>query len=583
MQDDKPLFKPWFTFQKADTRIAILGVSSKKIRFDLAEKDLYGYDLVEDQAALDPFIKEIQAAGIKHIILLSGLSLKETTSILQTYPDIGMALCGGDYTGGLFSGKVSRMDLTDGRTVMIVDENVDYYRLNIAVDDKIEVQRLEPRKAAPIETYNYYYQEFKERLSLWKEKFLTDEHQLVATLSQTEHSVDDLHFAQLLRDRFDCELGVVEIDTLNALPVNQAIKQSDFLGMVNRDYNIFVFSLSGDQVKKMHKESNGLVIAGLKTEKELKIQGYALESNRKYRVAASQPAMQRIRRIVGQDLTYHNTWKTVTDLLMTDLKKDRIALRKDHDYLDRRFRTTIDAYLANFVDNSNVSRDDSIDTPVGQPSKSYNKWGLENKIDITVYNKYHRFVFTPYMLYSRQDDSYLNNILRGTFLYDYNWSDTFKPYNKFQIDTVVVEEKVEDAQGNEEKVRPVLLRETCGVSTVYKKFSGKLGFGLEKEIQDPSNDALYGVELILGLEIPFLSHFTYSFNLDSFSGMRSDEDGEWQIRSEVNNILSAKINTHMSVSFRHRYFYLHEDLIGETYQNSQFITSLDLKNDWKFW
>ncbi|MEJ2659981.1 MAG: hypothetical protein P8Z73_04580, partial [Desulfobacteraceae bacterium] len=227
------------------------------------------------------------------------------------------------------------------------------------------------------------------------------------------------------------------------------------------------------------------MIAGMDADSGLLIQGTPVEGARRYRVAATQPAMQKMQRILRKRVDYSNTWTPVSDLLMADLKSERIVLRSDFDYLDRRFRTTVDAYLSNFVENSGVRRGENVETPPGQPADGYTKWGLENKIDITVYNKYHRFVFTPYMLYSRQDDEYLNNILRGTLLYDYNLSETIKPYNKFRCDTVV-----EEVDG----VRPVLLRETLGVSTVYKNVSGKLGIGFEKEVQDPSRPALYGLE-----------------------------------------------------------------------------------------
>ncbi len=574
VQADNPIFKPWFAVDRAEARIAFLGVSSKKIRFDVAEKDLYGYSLVEDKEALASQMNDIRAAGIKHIILLSGQTLKDTAAILETYPAIGMALCGGDDTGRFMAGKASRVDLADGRSIVMMDDRVDYYRLEIVIEDAIKVQVLQPRKAGPIPTKDSLYQEFKNRLTLWKEKFLEDENRLVASLGNTEFGVDNLRFAHLLRDRFNCELGVVEENTINAFPAKQEIKQSDLLSMVNRDYIIFLISLTGDELAAVQRQKEDLVIAGMDTEGGIHIQGSPLVGTRPYRVAASQPAMQKIQHLLDKRITFDNTWMTVTDILLDDLKSKRITLRKDYDYLDRRFRTTIDASLSNFVDDSSVSKGDNIETPPGQPSKSYNKWGLENTIDITINNKYHRFVFTPYMLYSRQDDSYLNNILRGTFLYDYNLNETIKTYNKLRYDTVV-----EDVDG----LRPSLLRETLGVSTQYKYFSGKLGLGFEKEVQDPSNAALYGIELIMGVRIPFLSNFIYTFDLDTFAGIRDENGGQRKIRSEINNAISAKLNDHLSMSFRHKYFYFNEDVTGEIYQNSQFITSLDLKNNWKFW
>ncbi|TKB25595.1 hypothetical protein FCL47_13755 [Desulfopila sp. IMCC35006] len=574
IQDGKPLFTSWFAADVAGTRIAFVGVSSPKVRFDVAEKDLYNYNLLDAKEALVPQLTEIRAAGIRHIVLLSGQTLQDTAQLLESYPEIRVALCGGDYTDQFLGGKASRVDLGDGRSIVMAADNVDYYRLELTLDDVLKVNAFEPRQAQPIATINHDYQEFKNRLTLWKEKFSEEEGGLVAKLSDMEYGVNDLSFGQLLRDRFNCELGIVEQNTINQVSVKEAIRRADFLSMVNRDYNIFLISLTGDEIRKVYTRSEGLVIAGIETRKDIEIQGSAVVENRRYHVAASQLAMQKIQRLLGREIDYSNTWMTVTDLLVDDMKTRKVILRSDYDYLDRRFRTTVDAYLSNFIDASSVKKGDTIDTPSGQPSGSYNKWGLENTIDLTIYNKYHRFVLTPYMFYSRQDDNYLNNILRGTFLYDYSLSETFRPYNKLRYDTVV-----EEVDG----LHPSFLRETMGISAIYKHVHGKLGLGFEQQVQDPSEAAMYGVEFIVGARIPFLSHFTYFFDLDTFTGILDEDGGPWQTRSEINNGISARLNSYMSLSFRHKYFFFNEGVTGESYQNSQFITSLDFNSDWKFW
>jgi 2',3'-cyclic-nucleotide 2'-phosphodiesterase (5'-nucleotidase family) len=575
VEEGKPVFTPWFEVDMGGVRIAILGISSDKIRFDIAEKELYGFSLIRGKDNLAPYLKAIKAAGIHHIILLSGLALKDTAAILDAFPEIEMALCGGDYSGRYFGGNASRLDLADGRPIVIANDSGDYFLLKLSIDDTLKLRSWEPKKAHPIPTTDYAYNEFKNSLTLWKEKFLVEEVRFVTSLSTTQYKVNDLRFTQLLRDRFNCELGIVEAGTINPSPVSRNVKRADLLRMVNRDYDVFVFTLTGDEIKTLHDASDDLVVAGWQqTDQGVTIQGYPLTGNRRYHVAATQPALEQIKRILGKEIAYHNTWLTVTDLLREDLKGERVVLRKDYDYLDRRFRTTIDAYLANFVDNSDVRKGDSIDTPPGQPSQSYNKWGLENKIDLTVYNKYHRFIFTPYMLYSRQDKAYLNNILRGTLLYDYNIGATIRPYGKLLCDTVV--EAVDDQ-------RPILFRATLGGSWEKAHFNAKLGFGFEKEVQDPARAALYGIELILGAKIPFLSHFTYTFDLDSFGGIRREGGTQRQLRSEIDNAVAVAINSHLSLSFGHKLFYVYDDLSGESYRNSEFITSLNLTNDWKFW
>ncbi len=573
VKDERPIFTPWFKVPDVTPSIAILGISSGKVLFDIAEEDLYGYSLEKGGEALVPYLDQIREAGIQHVILLCGGNLRELVEIMESFPEISMAICGGDNAGRFFAGKASRVDLSDGRSIVITDDEANFFRLDLTIDDTIAVNRFLPIKSEPIPTYDYAYHEFKNRLTLWKEKFREDEVRLIENLKATETDVNDMRFAQLLRDRFDCEIAVVEKNTLIPLSVHQDIKSSDFLTMVNRDYFIFLFSLTGNELHQLIAENMDLVIAGLDLE-NASVQGYDLEGARPYRIAASQPAMHAIGRMLRKRIPFTNTWMTVTDLLKSDLKDRCVVLNNDYDFLDRRFRTTVDIYLSNFIDNSGVKRGDSIEVPPGQPSKTYNKWGLENEIEVIFYNKYHRFVFTPYMLYSRQDEDYLNNILKGTFLYEYNWRDNIRPYSKFRCDSVV--ERVDGMQ-------PILLRETLGISGTYKRLEGKIGLGFEKEVQDPANAALYGIEILAGASIPFLSHFTYTFDLDAFSGIRDDDGSAWQIRSEINNSISAAFNDYLALTFRHKYFYVYEESLQEYYQNSQFITSLDFTKDWKFW
>ena len=45
--------------------------------------------------------------------------------------------------------------------------------------------------------------------------------------------------------------------------------------MVNRDYNIFLISLTGDEIKTVYNRADGLVIAGIDVGKDIEIQGSA--------------------------------------------------------------------------------------------------------------------------------------------------------------------------------------------------------------------------------------------------------------------------------------------------------------------
>jgi hypothetical protein len=232
----------------------------------------------------------------------------------------------------------------------------------------------------------------------------------------------------------------------------------------------------------------------------------------------------------------------------------------------------VDVYLANFYDHASVSRDDDMDIPPGKPADTYEKWGLEDKIDVTVYNQYHKFIFTPYIFYIRQDDNYFQNLLRGTFFYTYNLYPYLKPYHKSQMDTVV---KVVDDQ------RPILFRETFGALFETTYITGKLGIGFEKQTQDPEKPLFSGIETLLNAKYDFLEYLSYTLDIDNFYSLERADVDKRQIRTEITNALSFKLNSFMAFSTKHKWFYFYTKKEGDKYRDSQILLSLDLMTDFK--
>jgi hypothetical protein len=567
------VFTPFFIADVRGTRIAFVAVSSERLEFDIAEKDLYAIGLLDEKEALQPVLEKIAGAGVKHIVLLAGLKIESVIQLLDAFPQIGLALCGGDSTGRLYDGKAARIDLADGRSILMLNENYDFFTLDLMVDESIHPLALRPHKARAIKTDDAGYARFAQRLTLWKKSYLAEQNRHVADIGDSQYVIDDYRLSQLLRDRFNSEVAIVDSNTLNAYPITQDVRKSDLLGLVNLDYHIFTFSISGRELKMVDRSLSSLVVVGLSKAHSFTVQGYPVEDHRRYKVAATQPAFEKIEKLLARTIPFTNSWTTVTALLVEDLNLGRVILRDDYAYLDRRFRSMFDIYLSNFVGSGSVRRSEDISTPVDQPSQSYSKWGLEDRIDWTIYNQHHRMVLTPYLFYVRQDDEYIQNLLRGTVLYEYNLSEYVRPYNKFQIDTVV-----ERIGGR----RPMLIRETMGISTYFNQVSGRLGLGFEKRVQDPSERALFGFEFIVGFQYPFLDHFTYLFGIDNFATL-SNPGGHWGLRSSIDNALMIRINDYLSVSVKHKYFYLYEDELGGDYRSSQIFTTVDLRTDWKLW
>ncbi len=575
VRSDKPVFTPYIVRTIGGVPVAFIGLSSKSIEIDVAEEALYDMSQKSEKKVLAALLDTLHAEGIEHIVLLSGLKLSRTMRLVQSHSQIDLALCGGDYSGAFYGGKITRIDLNDSRSVVILDSDIDYYLLDLDLSDGISLSAVRPKKARAQQRSEDGYIAFRDRLTLWKRKYLDDQSQQIALTDDKEYLLDDQRLLQLLRDNFNSEIAVVDTMTINPYPIRKDIDQSDLLHLVNLDYKIFTFTLNGDQLAQVVSQKKyNLQVAGVTGSKKLRVQGYPVDKDRNYSFAATQSAYKKIRRILGKKIEYSNSWKTVTDLLIDDLAGEQVILRDDYAYLEKRFRTLLDIYLSNFISSASVKRGDNIETPVAQPSDGYSKWGLEDRIDLTIYNQMHRFVFTPLIQYARQDEDYIQNLFRIISLYEYNLRDNIKPYNKFQYDTVV-----ETVDGE----RPVLIRETIGGSLYGDYFAGKIGLGFEKKVRDPSEDALYGLETILNFKYPFLNYFTYILNVDNFISSSDPEDSDWGLRSEIDNIVTAKLNSYLSLSLKYKYFYLYEVDLKEEYHSSQIFTTLDLTTDWKYW
>ncbi len=570
-------FSPYFVYAKNTASVAIIGIPSRKIRFDIAEQDLYGVGLMKDAAALKQVHAEIGQSSVRHVIALSGLGVRETMTLMNDHPWISIAICGGDYTGELFGGRAGRVDLADGRSIVILTEKSGYYLLSLAVEEGLGVRSLSRKLSAPIGTDNAAYREFANRLILWKRKFRDEEDRVLADIGPDEITAGDRRLMCLSRDRFNAEVALIESGTISPVTMRDGVKTSDILNMVNQDFYLFTFRLSGADLRKVFGADETLLVAGTDGKS---VQGYPIVDSRRYRVVAPQAAFERVEQILSRDIVYTNSWMNITDLLMDDLKKQGVFTRDNCDHLDRRFRATVDFYLSNFFDQALVKKGDDMDEPPGQPYETYRQWGLENRIDFTIYNRLHQFIFTPYMLYTvlhtRDDDTYYyqNNLLRGTFVYNLNLHERVKPYHKSQCDTVI---KVVD------DYRPVVVRETAGANFTGDFVSAKLGLGFEKRVHDPVQIPAYGVEAILSARVPFMRYFSYGLSVDSFLSLQGSDTSRRHIRSQIDNALSVSVNSFLGISLKHRWFYLYSRDYREEYRNSQVITSADLKTDFKIW
>ncbi len=564
--DNKPIFKPYWVYKKNDISIGFVGITSSKGIFDIAEKSMLSISLAGYAEYLTSTIVALKGMGCKYIIILSGLSADQNMLLMKEYPDINLILAGGDAAGLYYDVYAPRVDLEDGRSVITLSKSNGHYTIKLGLKDNLVCETIR-FSSADKKVSDSSYNELVERVNLWKERYME-----IGTATLADNfpatNVSSVTIAHLLRHYYNAEVAVVTVSDIFATTLSGNVTSIDVQRIIQNDYTIFTYRLSGKQIQTISSASS-LIFSGLSAGK---IQGVAVDPDRMYRVVSTQSAYDTIAAIVGE-VSYTNTWTPLSSVITNDIQGNKNIAKDDFSYLDNRFRLTVDINLSNIYDNSVITTDDTASTPPGMPSQTYKKWGIEDSADITVYNQYHRLTVTPYIYYMRQDELYLQNLLRGTLFYTFTFNPYINPYHKSQVDTVVVEK--------EDGLRPILFRETVGASFVYSYFSGRLGFGFEKQTQDPEKDLLYGAESIFQIQIPFWDYFTYTFNVDNFISAPEGGDSSYQIRTDIKNAVSIKINTWLSLTIRHRWFYYNPLDTQIPYTYTQLLISLDVKAKFK--
>lgn len=572
-RDGAPVFTPYMIINHGKRKIGFIGVTSSESLFDIADKKVLNIYFDENLTTVKDTAAKLKGEGCTDIILLSGISYRNNLELMQEIPEVNLVISGGDSTGKLFSVESSRVDLQWGRSIVTLTRDDGYYRVELDLSDVTTVTSMNFYTPSFHKTADRSYAEFRKRLTLWKEKFSSEENRLIAE-NFPPAAVTDESIADLLRHRHRCEVAILDRYSVFPRALYGPVYSSTVLSFMNNNYLVFTYRLSGAELKKVVDQGEKFVITGIR---DGKIQNYPVADSRMYTVCSTQSAYDRVCRILRKNIRYDNTWNTLKDEITDDIKSEKVIASDSFDYLDNRFRIIVDITLSNFYDRSDVKSGETIDTPPGKPSKTYRRWGLEDTVNITIYNRHHHLVLTPYIYFIKQDDQYMQNLLRGTLLYTYNLNSYFKPYHKSQVDTVLVKDR-----DNRDEGKPVLARETVGASLATERITGKIGAGFEKQIQDPENPALYGIETIIDANFPITDELKYIFKLDSFISSGQGDSGNLKARTEITNTLSLKINSLLGVSVKHRWFKLYSEEIEESYTYSQMLLSVDLKTDFKF-
>ncbi|HPC41359.1 MAG TPA: hypothetical protein PLM53_16240 [Spirochaetota bacterium] len=592
-KDGSPLFTPYVIQEIQGKRVAFVGLSSKKILFDIAEKNLYRIAIEDEAAVLNAVIPELDRQSVGDIVLISGLTYRENVKLLNAFPRVRLVLSGGDHRGVLTGGRVVRLELADRRSIITVPPDMGYCLLTLTLDGGLAVSGIQFRKPAHYAVDDGDYEDFVGRLTQWKKQFAAEQDMALTRIDRPVR-LDQGRIAHLLQDYTSAEVAIVKNNTVNPMDLGNDIRLVDVLSAVNDNYAVYTYRLTGEELIAIRNMLGNYAVAGYR---DRLIQGYIVMPRRKYLVVSTQTVFEEIQKALQKKIAYKNTWKTIPDVIIGDLRGRKAVLAEDFGYIERRFRYLIDMFFSAYYEASRIIVDRGVKVPVGETSKSYTKWGVEGKIDFVFYNRHHTIMVTPYINYLRQNRDYLKNLIRGTVAYMPNLHPIVNPYIKSQIDTVLLPvrgatmpAKVSDYDSLNQfmqyrkLLRPVTIRETLGMNIHTKFLTGTFGCGIEKYVHDPVRPVVFGFEMLVNMKYEFLPNLAYSLKLDSFLsliGARGSNKENNYFRSEIENAITIKMNNVLGVSLKHRWYYFQNLSDNRRYSNSQIVTSCDVKTDFK--
>jgi len=577
-QNKRQIFLPYKIIKKGNLSIAFIGISSGRGLFNVAEKKFYKTAFLKDKNILTKIVSELKKNKVEYIVLLSGLSDDKNFLILKNFKDLDLIISGGDHSGILKEQGVSSITFRDRRKIFIADKKNGFYKLNILLEKKrisIVDKQFVPIKNKQNSSDSFKY--FISRITRWKKEFNREFNKKIAATFDKNFYISKDRIANFLRAKFSREIAIIKNKSILKKRLYGKINLKDVIASNNDNYPIFLYKITGAELAKIAILKKDFFVSGLLKNK---IQGYPLDFKKRYSVVSTQSVYDVIVKLIKRKISYQNKWKNISELIIEDLKgkgKQKVFLKKDFSYLENSFRFLLNFYGYIFFNKSDIKKDVNISVPPGNPEESFINWGIESKLDFTIYNRYNFFLFTPYVSYSQFNDDKISNVLRGTFYYLVNLDFMFRPYHKFQIDSVLLP--------TGDNLRPTIIRDTLGAELKAKYITGRIGFGIDKQIVDNPGALMYGFETIIKFEISFLKYFKYILSVDSFFSIGQVENSvnsAGELKGEIDNELDFKFSEILSIAIGHKFYYNYSIPLKESYFNSKFILALKINTDFKF-
>jgi hypothetical protein len=572
-REGKQLFKPYTVLSLGDKKIILVGLSNDSAIIDIAEKNLYTLTIEPYVVVLKNTLLEISKNEKNaKIIVLSGLSTEKNVSLLKQFPSVSLVIAGGDSRGELFGSYASQIQFPDGRKILMADTRKGYYKAECMVKDTIQVTSFSYVEPQSYPVANERYKQFEKRLSLWKDRYKSEESRVFDKRRPFKATITPEKMAHLMRDAFRTEIGIVKSNAVIPFDLSENATNFEITRDIADDYFIYTFRMKGEDLSSI-ADDNDRVIKGLQDEK---IQGRRILRHREYTVSSTQSVYEDLLKKGKVIPDFSNQWLSMADLVIKDVGGKAVLRRPDYSYLDSRFTLLCNISLKNMLSSENVTSGDTISTPVGMSSDSSTKWGIDDALTLDIFNSMHRFILNPSICYSEEqkkheEKTYPDNVMKGIFTYQINMSDVVQPYHKSQYESMV--RKIED-------IRSAVLRETVGIDIESRYFTSKVGFGFEKKYHAEIQAPAYGIECTAAIQYPFFKGFKYKAAFDSFFSRGKDVTQNYY-HFNVSNGISYEINSYLSFGMQHKYYKYFEKITDEKYSSRIFTFSLDLNTDVK--
>jgi hypothetical protein len=573
MQGKSHPFKPYTVVKAGKNRIAVTGITSPNAVIDIAEQNTRSIRIESYEKVLDDIIASIDKnEKCDAIVVVSGLTAEQNAALLKKYRKVSMIISGGDSSGDVYGAPAEQIIFPDGRRILLAGRKNGYYRAECSLTDSLRIKGFSFVKPKEYTVAAEPYLQYEKRLNLWRDRYRSDEAALFDKKKPFKTSVTQEKIANLMRDYYRTEIGIVRRDAFNPFQVDQSSTNFSITRDIGDDFFIYTFRMKGSDLEYAAKNYSRLLFSGYADER---VQGRKINGDREYTVAATQSVYEFLSRegVVGTQ--FKNRWRSIPDLAIRDLKEKAVLRNTDYGYLDSRFTLLFSMSLKNMFTSENVTKS-SDSVPVGSSTKSSRLWGIDDSASIIAFNNLHKFSFLPSICLSKEkinaeEPYYPANLMKGIFIYQLNLSDTVQPYHKSQYESLV--KKIDDK-------RSAILRETAGADIATKYVTAKTGIGFEKKYQDTVTAPAYGLECSVNLTVPFLDKFTYTGTFDSFlsKGVHSTQN---YYRFNLTNALSYQLGSYVALTSQHKYYRYRDIENDTTYSSRIFSVSFDVTTDFK--